>query len=148
MTKKFKSESKLKQTLVLFFIILLIDVTLYANDFRDIHKISIKKDESVNILVKYGAKKKLLKFRWTLYANGGLVIHRSYDRVVSQNILYLNHKNQSIRVELKPRGGDLYNVPYMLVKFTEFDSKKRRAIFELLLSDEKIQLKLKYLKNK
>jgi hypothetical protein len=135
----------LKRFFSLLVAFVFVSVTLSANDFRYVRKISLKKDENVKILVKYGAKKKLFKLRWTLYINGGLVIHRSYDRVVSQNILYLNHINQSLRVELKPRGADFYNVPYLLVKFKEFDSKKKRALFEFYLSDEKIQLKLKYL---
>lgn len=121
--------------------------TLIAIDFRDIKKISLKKDETKKILVKYGKITKLFKFRWTLYKNGGLVIHRSYDRVIAQNILYLRHKNQTFRVELKPRGADFYNVPYMLVKFKEFDYEKHEAVFELFLSDRDMQIKLKYLQN-
>lgn len=117
----------------------------YANDFRDIHKIFLKKDEQTKILVKYDLKEKLFKFRWTLYKNGGLVIHRSYDKVVAQNILYLRHKNQSFRVELKPRGADFYNVPYILVKFKKFNYEKDEAEFELFLSDERNQLLLEYL---
>ncbi len=121
--------------------------SLEANDFKDVNKISLKKDEQTKILVKYGAQERLFKFRWTLFTNGGLVIHRSYDRAVSQNILYLNHKNQSFRVELKPRGADFYNVPYMLVRFKEFDYEKKEALLEILLSDDRSQIELKYLKN-
>ena len=75
------------------------------------------------------------------------MIHRSYDRAVSQNILYLNHKNQSFRVELKSRGADFYNVPYVLVKFKEFDYEKKEALLEIFLSDDRSQISLKYLKN-
>ena len=120
---------------------------LNANDFIDIRKISLKKDEQTKILVKYGTKEKIFKFRWTLFKNGGLVIHKAYDRSVSQNILYLRYKNQSFRVELKPRGADSYNVPYLLVKFKKFDYEKREANFEIFLSDTKSQIKLEYLKN-
>ena len=120
---------------------------LNANDFIDIRKISLKKDEQTKILVKYGIQEKIFKFRWTLYKNGGLVIHKVYDRSVSQNILYLRHKNQSFRVELKPRGADFYNVPYLLVKFKKFDYEKKKANFEIFLSDTKSQIKLEYLKN-
>ncbi|MEA3229275.1 MAG: hypothetical protein U9P38_09420 [Campylobacterota bacterium] len=106
----------------------------------------MKKDQFVQIYVKYGKQKKLFKLRWTLYANRGLVIHRSYARTVSQNILYLNHTNQSIRQELKPRGADFYNVPYLLVKFKEFDTQKNEALFEFYLSDENMQINMQYLK--
>jgi hypothetical protein len=111
-------------------------------------KITLKKDETKNMLVRYGAKKKLFSFRWTLFINGGLVIHRSYDTIVSQNILYLRHQNQSFRVELKPRGADAFNVPYLLLKFKKFDRKKNEAEFELFMSDNKNQIYLEYLKNR
>jgi len=128
---------------------LIVTLTLsatFANDFKYIKKITLKKDEQKKILVKYGVYKRLFKFRWTLYKNGGLVIHRSYDRIVGQNILYLRHHNQSFRFELKPRGADAYNVPYILVKFKKFDFEKKEALFELFLSDDKNQIELEYLK--
>ena len=118
----------------------------FANDFKHIEEISLKKDEYKNILVKYDSNERLFRFRWTLYVNGGLVIHRSYDTIVSQNTLYLRHQNQSFRLELKTRGADAYNVPYALVKFKEFDAQKKEAKFELLLSDDKNQIFLEYLK--
>ncbi len=126
---------------------LLISV-IYANDFREIKKISLKKDEQKKFLVKYGAKERLFTFRWTLYINDGLVIFRSYDKKVAQNILYLNHKNQSFRVELKTPGADFYNVPYILVKFKKFDFSTQQASFDLMLSDEKMQIELEELKQK
>jgi hypothetical protein len=119
---------------------------IFANDFREINKITLKKDEQKKILVKYNDKEKLFKFSWTLYKNGGLVVFRSYDKIVAQNILYLRHKNQSFRLELKPRGTDFYNVPYILVKFKEFNDKSSEAEFELLLSDKNYQIMLKNLK--
>jgi len=121
---------------------------IYANDLREISEISLKKDEQKKILVKYDNKKKLFKFSWTLYKNGGLVIFRSYDEIVAQNILYLRHQNQSFRVELKPRGSDFYNVPYLLVKFKKFNEKSGQAEFVLLLSDDKFQITLQDLQNK
>ncbi len=126
---------------------LLISV-ISANDFREIIKISLKKDEQKKFLVKYGAKERLFTFRWTLYINDGLVIFRSYDKRVAQNILYLNHKNQSFRVELKTPGADFYNVPYILLKFKKFDFTTEKASFDLMLSDEKMQIALEELKQK
>ena len=118
----------------------------FANDLKLIKKINLKKDEVKEILVKYASSKRIFKFRWTLYQNGGLVVHRSYDKYVAQNVLYLRHQNQSFRLMLKSRGVDAYNVPYLLVKFKAFDLKKREAEFELFLSDDKNQINLKYLK--
>ncbi|MFT7002883.1 MAG: hypothetical protein ACJAWW_000217 [Sulfurimonas sp.] len=129
-------------------VFLSISFTLVIGDeFREIKTISLKKDEQKKILVKYGDITKLFKFRWTLYKNEGLIIHRSYDKIVAQNILYLRHKNHSFRVELKPRGTDYYNVPYVLVKFKEFNYETKEAIFDLLLTDRSAKISLKYLKN-
>ena len=129
-----------------FFLLSFSFSVVYAELFRDVVTITLKKDEQKKILVKYDDVTKLFKFRWTLYKNEGLVIHRSYDKIVAQNILYLRYKNQSFRLELKPRGGYL-GVPYMLVKFKEFDFEKNEAVFELFLSDKSLDIKLTYLKN-
>ena len=129
---------------VIFLLSLSFSVVL-GDMFRDATTISLKKDEQKKILVKYGPVSKLFKFRWTLYKNEGLVIHRSYDRIVAQNILYLRHKNQSFRLELRPRGANFYNVPYLLVKFKEFKYETNEAVFELLLSDRSMEVNLKHL---
>jgi hypothetical protein len=116
-----------------------------ANDFRDLIQISLQKDEQKKILVKYASNEKLFTLRWTLYHNDGLVVLRSYDRVVAQNILYLESKNQSFRLDLKPSGADFYNTPYFLVKFKEFDYETNRAFFDIYLSDKKMMIELKVL---
>ena len=118
-----------------------------ANEYRDIFVFKLKKDEHKKILVKYDKYQKVFKFRWTIYTDGGLVVLRSYDRIVGQNILLLNYKNQSFKVELKTRGADFYNVPYILVKFKEFNYETNEATFEMFLSDKKSQIELEYLKN-
>jgi len=138
----------LQGILLVFLFTSFFDSTLLASDLQKIQEVSLKKDEQKNIFVKYDNKKRLFKFRWTLYINGGLVILRSYDKKVAQNILYLNHKNQSFRVELKTRGADFYNVPYLLIKFKEFDHKKNLAKFMIYLSDKNKQITLEILKNK
>ncbi|MBU1658080.1 hypothetical protein KKG72_03390 [bacterium] len=137
----------MKRFLQVFFFLILSLSPIFANDYREIKQILLKKDEQKKILVKYGSVEKLFKFRWTLYKNGGLVIFKSYDKIVSQNMLYLRHKNQSFRLELKTRGADFFNVPYLLVKFKEFNFETKEAVFDLFLSDENMQVSLKYLEN-
>jgi len=134
--------------LQVFLSILLYSATLFADDLIDVKEIALKKDEQKKILVKYDGKTRLFQFRWTLYINDGLVILRSYDKRVAQNILYLNHKNQSFRVALKTPGADFYNVPYMLIKFKEFDFKNNKALFVVYISDNKQQIMLEILENK
>jgi len=128
-------------------ILILLFNGVMAFEYKDVKKFSLKKDEFKQILVKYMGYKRLFKFRWTLYTNEGLVIHRSYDKDVAQNILYLNNRNQSFKLFLKSKGADYYEVPYFLVKFKEFDFKKNEAIFEIFLSDKRNQLEIRYLKN-
>ena len=110
-------------------------------------KISLKKDEQKKILVKYGKIEKLFKFSWTLYVNGGLVIFKSYDRIVSQNILYLRYENNSFRFNLKPKISTTNQAPYILVKFKEFDYDSGIAHFELFISDRNMQISLENLEN-
>ena len=130
------------------FLLLIFCFTLvFSDEFRDVKTIELKKDEVKKILVKYDDRVKLFKFRWTLYKNDGLVIHRSYDKIVAQNILYLRNKNRTFRVKLKPKGKGYYNVSYLLVKFKEFDYEKKTAIFEIFLADKTMDIKLKYLKD-
>jgi hypothetical protein len=115
---------------------------IFASDYREIKEIVLKKDEQKKILVKYADKEKLFKFRWTLYKNGGLVIFRSYDKIVAQHMLYLRHENQSFRVELMPKGADYNSAAYVLVKFKEFKQESKEAVFEMILFDAQGQVVL------
>lgn len=120
---------------------------IIASDYREIKEIVLKKDEQKKILVKYADKEKLFQFRWTLYKNGGLVLFRSYDKIVAQHVLYLRHENQSFRVELMPKGADYGSAAYLLVKFKEFKQESKEAVFEMILFDSKGQVLLEDVKN-
>lgn len=137
----------MKIFLQVFLLLSLSFSVVLADTFGDARTIRLKKDEVKKILVKYDKITKLFKFNWTLYHNNGLVIHRSYDKIVAQNILYLRHKNRSFRVNLTSKGAGYYSLPYMLVKFKEFDYETDEAIFELFLSDRELKITLKYLQN-
>ena len=128
-------------------IVVSINNTLFAIDFKDMKKISLKKDEQKKILVKYGSVDKLFKFRWTLYIDGGLVVFKSYDKIVSQNILYDGTSRSMCKVYLMPKGLNYGRTPYMLLKFKEFDYKKQEALFELYIFDKDMQVLIEYLKN-
>jgi hypothetical protein len=135
----------LKNALRVFVLLFFYFNNLWAVDFAEIKNVTLKKDQVQKILVIYENKEKILKFRWTLFINNGLVIFRSYDRIVAQNILYQRYKNRNFRVELKTRGMDMYNVPYVLIRFKEFKYDTKEAVFELLLSDTSKSVQLKYL---
>ncbi len=119
--------------------------SLLANELIKVRQYELKKDETRKVLVKYASSEKLLKFRWTLYKNGALVVLGSYDQIVSQHLLYRNHTNQVWRVELKPRGAHEFIVPYLLIKFDDFDFSKQRAKISLWLYDKRHEIYLTYL---
>ena len=137
----------MKPLLQVIFLLALSLSSVHGLEFKEVKIIKLKKDEQKKILVNYGKYSKLLTFRWTLYKNDGLVVFHSYDQYVFQNILYLKYKNKFFKQELKSRGGDYYNTPYILVKFKEFNYETREAVFELLLSDSKAQINLNYLED-
>lgn len=104
--------------------------------------IVLKKDKTEKFFVKYGQTEKQFWFNWTLYQNEGLVVKSYYDRFRSQNMLYLNNVNQSIRVELRPRSWDMRWLPYIILKFVKFDQATQEATFDLFLYDKKEQVDL------
>ncbi len=136
----------LKYFLQIFIAITFISSFLHANEYKDIVTVKLKKDEHKKVIIKYARTEKLFKFRWTLYANGGLVVLHSYDRIVGQTMLYDKRKSRSFRVELITRGGQHYAVPYILVKFVEFDYETGEAMFQLFLSDTHSKVSAEYLK--
>jgi len=119
----------------------------FASGFKESREILLKKDEQKNIFVKYANKKKLFTLRWTLYTDGALVIFRSYDKIVAQNVLSLRHENQSFRLELMPKGSKYPQRAYLLVKFKEFKEESKEALFELFLFDKGKLVELEELKN-
>lgn len=135
----------MRKILQVFILFALFANVIFADQFRDSWKISLKKDEQKKFLVKYASYEKIFKLRWTLYSNEALVVFRSYDRHVSQNILYARAKNGSFRVELKTRGANYRNVAYMLVQFKAFDYEKNEAKFEIFLSDRDMEIEIQEL---
>ncbi len=131
-----------------FFLLIIFYSNISANEYKYTKIIKLKKDQSKNILVKYEKQEKLFKFRWTLFANGGLVVLRSYDRTVAQNMLYLGYKNQSFRLYLKPKGSDFSKSPYILMKFEKFNYETNEVTFILYLSDKNSEIYLEYLQDK
>jgi len=127
-------------------ITILLASSAFSSQYADMEKISLKKDEKTKIFVKYASYERVFQFRWTLYKNEALVMFSSYDKEVSQHMLYLNNSNRSFKILLKPKGADFYETPYFLVFFKGFNFEKHEANFEVYLSDKKRQLEIRYLK--
>ena len=126
-------------------IFLLFCGVLFANELIKVKEWHLKKDETKKILVKYASSERLLTFRWTLYKNDALVVFSSYDQIVSQHLLFKNHTNQVLRIELVARGAHEYVEPYLLIKFDDFDFAKHEAIVSVWLYDKRHEIYLKYL---
>jgi len=136
-----------KNTLRVFLLFILTFSYLNAGEFKHSVIIKLKKDEHKKILVKYDIYQKLFKFRWTLFTDNNLIVFQSYDRIVSQKVLSTSYRRQSYTVELKTRGASYYAVPYILIKFKEYDYGTGEVTFELFLSDDRNEIDLKYLEN-
>ena len=134
----------MKSILQVFLFLGLSFSSVFSAELISSKEIKLKKDQEQKIIVKYDDRDKVFTFRWTLYKNNGLVLFRSYDKIVAQNILYLRKTSRSFRVELKPRGLNFYDKPYLLVMFKDFDFETREAKFELFLSDDTKQIVLDY----
>jgi len=98
----------------------------------------LKKDQiqNVKIIERTGGIHRL-SFRWTLYINGGLVMHMAYDKRRYQPLLYLSYQRNAFKFDLFPKPRDaIYRpieTPYALLVFKAFDEKKKEAWFDLLV---------------
>ncbi len=99
----------------------------------------LKKDQWQNVKIKRASKVHLLKFRWTLYKKGALVMHVLYDKKSYQPLLYVSHRLNTFKVDLfsKPDNSSRvqYEIPYALIVFRAFDEKKKMAYFDFLIKD-------------
>ena len=97
----------------------------------------LKKDQIQHIRIREKSKIHRLAFSWTLHANGGLVMHVSYDGRKFQPLLYQRYRLESFRIDLFSKPDTISEKgatpPYLLLQFKAFDSKKKEAWLDLLL---------------
>ena len=103
-------------------------------------EIRLSRDSSGVVLFKYDDIQKELRWRWTLYQNGGLVVHRKFNGFVAQYVMYLREDSNSFRVLIKPKGGRYAPPPYILVQFKSFDAVANEAIFGLFVNDKREEI--------
>lgn len=138
----------MKFILKILVVTLLFTLYIQANEYKYTQIIKLSKDEHKIFIVRYENSEKLFKFRWTLYANGGLVVLNSYDRIVSQHLLFKQLKRSTYSVHLRPKGSNYGRVPYVLIKFLEFDYELNKAVFKLYVSDKDSEVNLEHLEDK
>ncbi len=125
--------------MIKFVISVCLAINLYGVDLLKLKEISLKKDEIFRVFVEYKNIKKLFRLRWTLYKNGVLTLFSDYDKQMFQKSLSLNYNNQSFKIFIYPKSIE-YNPPYFLIKFENFDFKKKKAIFSLFIYDSKTEV--------
>jgi hypothetical protein len=98
-------------------------------------EVSLKKDEFQEVKVFDPLREKQLFFRWTLYINEGLVVIAHYDRYPHQYVLYKkDYRRDSFRVRL---GGKREEI---LVQFSDFDLKKKKAKFTIYTKSRNVEV--------
>lgn len=130
----------------IFLFISILLLSLNAAPWREMKSFTLKKDETVRLLIKTTTAKKerILLWRWTLYTDKALVVHESFDQFVGQHILYLG-LNDSFRKPLLPALKSERDLPYALVVFKKFDDKNQTAQFDFLLIDKEKRILVDYL---
>ncbi|WP_457592215.1 hypothetical protein [Hydrogenimonas sp.] len=130
----------MSRTFFAVFFVLLLTPLFGAGDGWDHYAtFSLEKDQKQTIEIHEGKRIHRLTFRWTLYKNGGLVMHVNYDKHSYQPLLYARYRLDSYKIDLFPKADDAsrqnFETPYALIAFKAFDGKKRRAALDLMIKD-------------
>ena len=119
-------------------------------NFDFTHLFVLKKDQTavVEIIKDYPRTfehEGVLRFRWTLYHNKRLVLLVDYEGFKTQYILETKYGRNTIKLFLT---GDYPRVdkrPFMLLSFSEFDVKTKRAklLAEFADPEKRLEIKIK-----
>jgi hypothetical protein len=107
-----------------------------AAEWSYMKEIRLKKDQLQTVLVKEEPETtRVLKFRWTLYAGDGLVMHLNFNDLATQFILYTHYKKDAYKLQLLPKRSVYERAPYMYLIFKKFDYKTKEAYFDIVVDD-------------
>ncbi len=122
-----------------FFFIIFLAGFCFGVNWEYQYTFKLKKDETATVQInKEETKIKdagLFKFRWTLYKNEGLVILANYEGFPYQYVLYRKRGRDFIRQIIDKKPPKAWLMPYMLLKFEDFDEKKEIATLGVFISD-------------
>lgn len=121
----------LKLVLTFVFVVSL----LQAAEWSYSKEVRLSKDQIQTVLVTEEGSLRMLKFRWTLFAGDGLVMHLNYNDRASQFILYKHYKKNMYKVRLLPKVSAYKRVPYLYLIFKKFDHKTSKAHFDIIIDD-------------
>jgi hypothetical protein len=101
----------------------------------------LKKDQLQRIELKTPKHTFRLAFRWTLFTDGGLVMHVYYEKHHEQPMLFLDRRRDAFRIDLfaKPANATplQYIRPYAILRFVRFDTRKHVAVIELRVNSSR-----------
>ncbi len=112
--------------------------------YKDSKSYTLKKDEFVKILVKNDNRERVFSFRWTLFRDSVLVVHKNFNNFVAQHMLYLN-KNNSFKTVLLDRRNSIRDDAYFIVSFKKFNEVNGTAVMDLFLYDRESRVKIEFL---
>jgi len=101
--------------------------------------IYLKKDYPAIYKIFYNNKTYVLKFRWTLYKNRGLVMLYNYENHPFQNVLYKNYQLNGYKIYITKH--DEPRDPYLMLYFRSFSDNI--AEFQVLIYNPKMNIKIK-----
>jgi hypothetical protein len=116
-------------------LVLLASAVLQAIEWDFTKEVALSKDQYQTVLVRDEQELRVLKFRWTLFAGGGLVMHLNYNGRSSQFILYKQYKKNSYKIEILPKLSAYKMAPVLYLQFKKFDHKTKKAYFDILIDD-------------
>ena len=101
--------------------------------------IFLQKDYPVIYKIFYKNKTYILKFRWTLYKNDGIVMLYNYENYPFQNILYKNFQTNGFKKFIALN--DKPYSPYFMIYFKDFNNNV--AKFDFLIYNPKKNITIK-----
>lgn len=116
-------------------LLLFITVSFLEAEWSLTKQVSLVKDQYQTVVVREEQTVRVLKFRWTLFAGDGLVMHLNYNERASQFILYKHYKKDTFKVPLLSKKSMSKRVPFLYLVFNKFDHKENRAYFDIFIDD-------------
>jgi len=135
----------------IFFLLLFSTIAFSESSFWSYnHSYSLKKDKLVRVEIKkdYLPTKKsdgILEFRWTLYKAKKLVLLVSYEGFKTQYLLEKKHKRDVVSINLIGDYKSVGSRSFAIIKFSDFDDKKKVANLEVMIRDENKRMEVRFL---
>ena len=121
-----------------------------TENFDFTHLFTLKKDQTavVEIIKDYPRTFRhegVLRFRWTLYHNKELVLLVDYEGFKTQYVLETRYGKNTIKLFLTGDYPRLDKRPFMLLSFSDFDDKTKRAklLTEFADPEKRLEIRVK-----